>query len=192
MSRLIILSLICYVIGCNHKENEEENNSGYFPVLSFIESQVAHVDTSLYAIIKIVNTGGSSDTQYLRRENFKKVAHHFLNIPDITKGKLADKYVELKMYDESLAQVILNYSPKNADAEIQRQEVLIKPNPIRDVVTTIYIDQFQKFKDNTVLKKMLWSVNKRFKVVSIIQTGNQPEKVTTEEVIWNDFLSDEQ
>jgi hypothetical protein len=192
MSRLILLSIFCYVIGCNNKKNEDENNSGYFPVLSFIESQVAHVDTSLYAIIKVVKTGESSDTQYLKRENFKKVAHHFLNIPDITKGKLADKYVELKMYDESLAQVILNYTPKNADAEIQRQEVLIKPNPMRDVVTTIYIDQLQKFKDSTVLKKMLWRVNKRFKVVSIIQKENQPEKIITEEVIWNDFLSDEQ
>jgi hypothetical protein len=39
---------------------------------------------------------------------------------------------------------------------------------------------------------MLWRVNKRFKVVSIIQKENQTEKVITEEVIWNDFLSDEQ
>jgi hypothetical protein len=192
MSRLLVLCLFCYLIGCNNKKNEEESKSGYFPVLSFIESQVAHVDTSLYAIIKIVTTAESSDTQYLRRENFKQVSDHFLNIPDITKGKLADKYVELKMYDESLAQVILNYTPKDDDLEIQRQEVLIKPNPVRDVVTTIYIDQLQNFKDSTVLKKMLWRVNKRFKVVSIIQKENQPEKVITEEVIWNDFLSDEQ
>jgi len=35
----------------NKKTDEEKENQKFFPALSFIKSQVAHVDTSIFRII---------------------------------------------------------------------------------------------------------------------------------------------
>ena len=59
---IISLSLIC----CKNKNADE--NIVFFPALSYIKSQVAHVDTSFYTIMRIVKTDSTADTAYLKRD----------------------------------------------------------------------------------------------------------------------------
>ncbi|MFN2456936.1 MAG: hypothetical protein ABR502_01935 [Chitinophagaceae bacterium] len=192
MNKFLVLAVVTVSIySCKSKQDKQDTGSSFFPVLSFINSQIAQVDTSLYGIIRITKTGSLSDTQYIKREEFRKTAQEFLDIPDITSSKLRNEYVEQKIFDESLNKVILNYTTKDTGAEILRQEVLIQPNPMGDEVKTIFIDRVQRFNDSTVQKKMSWQVNKWFQVTTITQKGKQPEKVQTVEVIWNDISSAE-
>jgi hypothetical protein len=176
-----------FLISCKNKKNKGEENSSFFPVLSFIKSQVAHVDTSVYRIIKIVNKDSISDTIYLKREEFAEAAKDFLSIPDISSGELKDEYVETKLYDPDLEQVVLNYMPKKPDKEISRQEVMIKPGTDGDKVQSIFINRIINSKDSTVQKILFWQVDKHFKVATLTQSPNSPEKKETIEVIWNDF-----
>jgi hypothetical protein len=100
------------VLSCRNK-NEVGENKSFFPVLSFIKSQVAEIDTSVYAIFKIVTVDSLSDTVYIKREEFRQYANDFLNMPDISTKKWNDDYLETKLYDEDLKMVILNYMPKD-------------------------------------------------------------------------------
>lgn len=169
---------------CKAKQNDEEAND-FFPVVSLLKSQVAHVDTSLYQIIKIENENGRSDTTYLNRAEFKLYAKDFVTIPDITSDDLKDEYTETKMYDDALKRVVFSYVPKENEAGIQRQDITILPNDDNSKVETIYIDWLIDDDDSLVQKKMLWQMDKKFQIITSISKPGQPERLKTMQVMWN-------
>lgn len=179
-------TLILSVSACGH--SKQNNKEKFFPVLSFIQSQVAHVDTSLYSIRKIVYADSlKSDTIYIPREVFRKEAHDFLTIPDLAASQYADRYTEVKDFDETINRVLIVYTPvKPEKEEIQRQEVLIKPDPSGDRVTNIIINSIVNTRDSLIEKRMLWKVDESFQVTVIRQLAGQPETVSTYKVIWGE------
>jgi len=183
---VLIALLLSFFIACS--ENKKEPREKFFPVLSFIQSQVADIDTSLYSIRKLVYIDSlRTDTFYIHRENFRAEAKEFLSIPDISSSKYQDRYVEEKQIDEMLNRVLLIYLPlKPEREEIQRQEVLIKPDPSRDKVTNIIINSIVSTKDSSLQKRLLWNVDESFQVTITKQLQGQPEIITTIKVIWNE------
>ncbi len=191
MNKWLIAAAFLFLVSCKSKK-EEDANAAFFPVASFIKSQVAQVDTTLNRIMKIITVNGTSDTAHISREEFRKEAKDFLSLPDISSKKLKDDYTETQLYDEDLERVILNYTPKNQDTEIRRQEVMIKPDNLRgDKVESIFIDQLLEFNDSTVQKRLTWNVDHNFQVVTIVQKGNTPDKIHTLRLVWNENSSNE-
>ncbi len=191
MNKWLIAASFLYFVSCKSKK-EEDANAAFFPVASFIKSQVAQVDTTLNRIMKIITVKGTSDTAYISRAEFRKEAKDFLSLPDISSKKLKDDYTETQLYDEDLERVILNYTPKNQDTEIRRQEVMIKPDNLRgDKVESIFIDQLLEFNDSAVQKRLTWNVDHNFQVVTIVQKGNTPDKIHTLRLVWNENSSNE-
>jgi len=184
-----IVSILVMLSCKNKKTDEEKENQKFFPVLSFIKSQVAHVDTSVFRIIKIVQKDSTSDTTYLKREEFREAAKDFLTIPDITSDELKDEYTETKLFVPDLKQVALNYMPKEPDKEISRQEVMIKPDANGDKVQSIFINRTTGSKNGSIQKILFWEVDKQFKIVTLIQSSGKPEKKETVKVIWSNFSS---
>lgn len=179
------------IAGCNHKNKEEENNN-FFPVLSFLKSQVKDIDTSVYPLMKIVTVDSVSDTSYIKREQFRAYANDFLSIPDISSKDLKDEYTETKLYDETLGRAVFTYLPKKPEAPIRREEVMIEPdNQTGGKVKSIFISRLINNKDSTVEKKMYWQVDKRFQIATIVQKPNEAEKVQVLQIIWNDFSKNE-
>jgi hypothetical protein len=189
LSLLISVFLALFLlISCKQKKKEKPPNERFFPVLSFIKSQVAQVDTSLFSIRKVIYVDSAkTDTTYYPREKFKDLATDFLNIPDLADPKYAERFKEEKQFDETLNRVILTYLPVTDEKEeIQRQEVLIHPDPSGDKITSIIIDYFINNKDSSVQKKMLWQVDQSFQVTTTRQLAGQPETNSTYKVIWNE------
>jgi hypothetical protein len=184
----LLIPVFLVFAGCNRNDKKTGQPEPGFPVISYIQSQVAHVDTSLYSILKIIYRDSlHADTTYLRREDFKEAAKDFLQLTDITQKKYKDRYKEEKLYDETMNRVILRYSPINPEKEdIQKQEILIAPDPSGDKVTSIFIDQVINNRDSSVQKLLLWRVNKSFTVTVILQKTGQPELTTVTKVAWND------
>ena len=79
MKKWTFIPLLALIFtACQSEKTEEGQEKTFFPVLSYLNSQVAHVDTSLYCIVKITTVGDKSDTVYLKREEFRKAAADFL------------------------------------------------------------------------------------------------------------------
>lgn len=182
----IITCLLILVVSCKQKQTEQKED--FFPVLSFLKSQVADIDTSLYSIRKYVIIDSlDTDTIYVPREKFREIATDFLTIPDLSEPKYKDRYQEEKMFDETLNSVLLTYTPLDPDKEqVQRQEVLIKPDPSGDKITNIIINLSVDTKDSSIHKRMLWKVDQGFQVITTRQLAGQPETITTEKVIWGE------
>ena len=184
----ILLIGALFVASCNDKK-ENKNEKNFFPVLSFIKSQVAHVDTSVFRIIKIVKRDSIADTSYLKREEFREAAKDFLTMPDISSEELRDEYTETELFVEDLDQVALNYMPKEPNKEITRQEVMIKAGPDGDKVQSIFINRVINNKSGSIQKILFWEVDKQFRVITLTQLPDSPETKETVEVKWNDFSS---
>jgi hypothetical protein len=184
-------SVLLLLIACKQKkdkDNSEDQKESFFPVLSFIKSQVAHVDTSLYPIQKIIFKDSiHSDTIFVPREEFRNLAKDFLDIPDLSEKKYKNRYSEDKLFDETLNRVIISYKPKNPDKEeLQKQEILIAPGTTGDKVNSFIIDRVISNKDSFFQKTMLWQVDKSFQVTTTAQKPGQPETTTIMKVTWNE------
>lgn len=183
-SFIATLFVVLFNFSCKEKDDREK----FFPVLSFIQSQVADIDTSLYAIRKLVYVDSlRTDTFFIHRENFREEAKDFLSIPDISTSKYRDKYTEEKIFDETLNRVLITYTPLLPEKEeIQRQEVLIKPDPAGDKVTNIIINTVVNTKDSAVQKRLLWRMGESFQVTIIKQVAGQAETTSTSKLIWDE------
>jgi len=184
----IAISLfLLIIVSCKHKSNDKEEDR-FFPVLPIIKSQVAEIDTSLYTIKKVTYVDSTrSDTMFYRREQFRELAADFLSLPDISSPEYKGRYKEDKQFDESLNRAIFSYRPVNPENElIQRQELLIRPGPPADEITSIIIDYIKSNRDSSVQKNMLWQVNKSFQVTTIRQLPGEQETTTTYKVIWSE------
>jgi len=186
---LLAIIFCLSMVACKQKKKKEPSEQ-FFPALPYIKSQIKHVDTSIYSIMKIVPVDSvRNDTTYIRREDFEAAAADFLALPDISTSKYEDRYREEKQYDESIDRVLLYYTPEKADKEeIQREDVMIKPDPVNgnDKVTSIIINSVVNKNDTTIEKKMLWNVDKSFQVTTIKQFKDSPETVSTYRVVWNE------
>lgn len=179
--------LLLLTLSCKQKPKEEEKK--FISVSSLIEKQVAHIDTSLYAITRVVYSDSlHSDTTYIRREDFRSVAKEFLDIPDLSEKKVAKQYMEETRYDELLNRVIITYKPINSDdGEIKKQEIQVTPDlATGDKVNNIIINRVINNRDGFLQKDMLWQIDKSFQVVTTTRQPGQPEKITTTKVTWNE------
>jgi hypothetical protein len=178
------------LLACNSSDKEEQSKKKFISVLSLIESQVKHVDTSLYSIMKVVYTDTfQADTTYIPREEFRKIANDFLTIPDLWNPKVAKKYrEEPARYDDMMGRVILTYVPIDPDKEeIKKQELLITPSPVLgDKVSNIMINREISNRDSFIRKDMLWLMDRSFQVTTTSQKVGKPEIITVTRVIWNE------
>src|SRR5436190_12888474 len=183
---LSLVLLLC--ISCKQKKKGKQANEQFLPVLSFIKSQVAQVDTSLNAIRKVVYVDSTrSDTFYYKSEQFREIASDFLRLPDIASPDYDGRYKEESQFDETLNSVILTYLPVEPEKEtIQRMQVMIPPDNQVGKISSISIDYTVNSRDSSVLKRMLWQVDKSFQITTIRQLPGQPETTSTYKVIWNE------
>lgn len=182
--------LIIFVIAFSScKEKKKTPEKKYVSVLSLIKDQVAHVDTSLYAIVKVISTDSlHNDTFYIRREDFAAEASEFLEIPDLSDKKVAKRFKEETLYDESINRVVITYTPEKPDAEeIQKQELLVTPDPVNgDKVNSIIINRSISNRDSSIQKNMLWQMNKSFQIATTRRLPGQAETIITTRVTWNE------
>ena len=185
-----ILFVVSYLPACkNQPENKDDKH--YISVRSIIEKQVAHIDTSLYSIVKITDYDSlHSDTSYIPREEFRNAAKDFLEIPDLSDTKIANRYKEENRYDSLIRKVIITYSPLNPkEEEIQKQELLVSPDIMVDSsnkVTNIIVDRVKKTRDGFWGQQMLWITDKSFLITTTTQKPGETERIVTTRVIWND------
>jgi len=184
MNRLIpyIILLISFS-ACKGKKKDKA--SPYFSVVSYLQGQAKHIDTSLHHFVKIETIDGTSDTISISKEEFRKYAQEFLTIPDISSEGKKDNYQEGNSYDDLLNNILLTYTTNDPDEEVRRQTIMLEPDDQGNTkIKTIVINTMQTGKDSSVEKDLTWHVDKRFQVVSKIQKGNQPEKIKILVVKW--------
>ncbi len=186
MNKITALLIIFFIAGC--KEKKPDKHIDVFPALSFIKGQIRQVDSSLYRIVVIKTENNKSDTSYAKREEFGMLAKDFTDLPDIGSDKLKNDYEETQFYDETLQSVILTYIANEKDNEVQRQDVIIDQANAAGLndVETIIVHTIENKRKTTISKNLVWYANKKFTVITKTNKGDEAEKISKLEVIWND------
>jgi hypothetical protein len=185
---------LLFIAACKSPEKKDENqNLKVTPVLSFIQGQVAQIDTSLFAIKRIeILDSLHSDTIDISRNEFRAQAKDFLDIQDISLEQYKGQYEESQTYDQDLKLISLLTLPKSpSSSDIQKQEVIITPDTQGGKIKTIYIDRERSNKDSSVIKKMTWQVDEYFQVLTLKQLPGKPETTHILKVTWKDYTKPE-
>src|ERR1700741_1812958 len=116
MKKILFLAFTTLVLflsdACKQKKKEKPAEDRFFPVLSFVKSQVAHIDTSLYSIRRLVYVDSTrTDTQFVKREQFRELASDFLGLPDLSDSKFEDRYIEKRSFATTFNRRKLILSP---------------------------------------------------------------------------------
>lgn len=179
---------ILFLVACSDKTKEPPKN--YISALSLIKNQVAHVDSSLYSIMKTITYDSAhTDTSYIPREEFEIAAAEFLDIPDLSNQKVARRFKEEEArYDDVMNRVIITYVPVDPEEEeIKKQEIMVSPNiATGDQIKNIIINKVISNRDSFMEKKLLWQMDKSFQVVIIKQKPGMPSTIATTKVSWNE------
>jgi hypothetical protein len=187
---LALLFLAPFImLACKAKNKEEEKR--YVSVISLIKKQAAHIDTSLYAITKVVTMDSlHSDTTYIPREEFIAAAKDFTDIPDLSDPKVAKRFKEENRYDSLIKKVIITYTPIDPTNEIiTKQELLVSTELTREgdnKVTHIIIEKGRTDRNGSFTQSLLWRMDKSFLITTTTQKPGEPEKTTITKVAWND------
>lgn len=191
MKRIFIwttLVLSAAFLSC--QEKKQETGKGFISVVSLIRDEVAHVDTSLFSIVKTITYDSlHTDSFFVSREDFSQEARDFLEIPDLADPKVAKRYKDVSpMYDQSLGRVIFKYEPVDPQKEeVKSQEFLATPVPGKDAkINNVIVVREISNRDSFLQKKMLWQINRSFQVVTTSQKPGKPEQITVTKVTWNE------
>lgn len=184
MNRFLpVLLLMAVLLCCKSKKKDEKKD--FFSIIPVLQGQVKAMDSSLQRIIAIRTENNRSDTIDVHRDEFRTYARDFLSLPDITKGDRKDSFDESVMFDEPTRSILLNYTTTDPDEEIRRETVVLEADENSNgEVKTIIVDWFKEYDDSTVIRNMVWQMDKEFKVITKTTPVNQEEKVRILHVKW--------
>jgi hypothetical protein len=185
MNRNAIWVLLLLIVpACKNKEKKDEKKN-YFTVLPFLQAQLARLDTSKYSFTVIETGAHGSDTFTIPASRVREYAKDFLSLPDIASESMKDDFTESVIFDEPSKSILLNYTPNDPEQEIRRETIVLNADEKGEgEVQTIIIDWFQENKDATIIKNMLWEVDKKFQVITKTSDGVKPEEIRTLSVRW--------
>ncbi len=169
------------------KKVEGQNETGkqeIFPVSAFVAGQLHVVDSLQLPVVKYTTTNNSTDTALISTLEMITLAKEFTE-PDITDPQLKKFYRESSFADQSVPSVTFTYSTPNPDLEIQRVDVIIQPDPVRnDKVSSIYIEKKTRSQDTLIDKKLYFKANRNFQIITQAQAGGQVS-VSQLKVVWD-------
>ena len=178
-----LLVIFFFFTAC--KEKKDSSKESAISAISIIKGQVNHLDTSLYQIMKFETYDGKTDTSYLKREEVSNIAVDFLSLPDISQNDYTDNYIEDRLIDAGQNTLSITATAKTDKQEIQKQIIIVLLDDLATgKVQSIYIDRSVQVNDSTIQQKLFWQIDKYFRVGSIIQKGNMPEKTHMLKVTW--------
>lgn len=191
IKHILFLSLFTAAFaGCKPKKKAAVDESKIFPVVPFIREEVADVDTSLYTILDLtIIDSVRTDTVLRNRNEFRRLAKEFLELPDLTEEKYTQRFRQDVIYDTTIGKVIVVCLPVDPKNEVmQRQELILTPNleGKDSKIDNIIIDYIENSKDSSIQKKMLWNAHRNFIITTIKQLPGKDEEITTRKVIWNE------
>ena len=183
-----------FLMGCDETENQSiptktpdstQKVKAYFPVQDYIKSEIRQVDSLPVGIMKYTIQNGSVDSGYIKPEEFRQLAQHFLS-PLLEKESFENEFSENSFFDNTTQYSSFLYSALNKNSEVQRVDVLAKPEDVvYNKVKSIYIEKRFENTDSLVIQKLYWKAGQNFQINTEVRTSG-PEVISKQvKVVWN-------
>ena len=188
--RKYMLSLFCIaaVFIISSCKNSKKEPKDYIDVSSYLKGQLRYIDTVPFAFLKVVQQDSVyTDSQFITKEQVKQIAGQFL-IEELEKKNFEKNFKETSFADATIHTVTITYEAIDESCPISRVDVYV--NPEKEQISQLYLVRYKENSDSAVSQQMLWKHNKSFTLITSVTKKNEPEKITTEKVIWDEREDD--
>ena len=176
--------LFFIVLSCGSKKEDnvfEQADKSFYPVKSYVQTELAALDSLPVAVFKFTTVNGKTDTTIIEKDLLRKLAEE-LTSPDITIPPLKEKYKETVFMDETVNSVTLSYSSNTDDDVIRKVDVFVHPET--EKVKYIYLEKIESRGDSSIVRKMIWTTGKYMQVTSVVQVKDLPAYGLQEKYVW--------
>ncbi len=185
-----MLSLLCVavVVTFSSCKNTKKEPKDYIDVSSYLKGQLKYIDTVPFAFLKVVQQDTVyTDSQFITKEQVTKIAGEFL-VEDLEKKNFEKNFKETSFADATIHTVTITYDAVNTSCPVSRVDVYV--NPEKEQISQLYLVRHEENRDSVISQQLLWKHNKSFTLITSVTKKNEPEKTTTERVIWDEREDD--
>ncbi len=205
----LVLAAALLMAGCGEKKPAENSTAGdsaaaphaemhpandslaadtshqqYFPVVNFIKGEIVSVD-SLPVGIKKYTGNNKSKFVYIKSDEFHRLASEFTppGLQDST--FFTENYKENTFFDPASGAGTFMYTAKNNSLPVQRIDVITMPGDAYDKVKSIYIQKNYSSGDTVFIRKLSWTPQQRFQIITVMTKGSGTPKTEITNVVWD-------
>lgn len=181
-------------IGCNNagtqpvttKDADSTNKEkSYFPVLDYIKSEIRLVDSLPVGIMKYITQNGTTDSGYIKTDEFHQLADEFL-APVLNKETFENKFSESSFFDNTTKYSSFLYTADDKSLLVQRVDVLARPEDVvYNKVKSVYMEKTFQRSDSSFVQKLYWKAGQNFQINTEITTARPAVINTQVKVVWN-------
>ena len=185
-----MLGLFCVasfftISSCRNAKKEPKD---YIDVSSYLKGQLRYIDTVPFAFLKVTQKDSVlTDSQFITKEQVKQIADQFL-IEELEKKNFEKNFKETSFADATIHTITITYEAINTSCPVSRVDVYV--NPEKEQISQLYLVRYKENSDSVISQQMLWKHNKSFTLITSVTKKNEPEKITTERVIWDEREDD--
>lgn len=156
----------------------------FFPVTSFLQTQLIAIDSLPVTIMYVVTENSKSDTSWIKKNQRDSILKTFL-VEEIKQDNLTDFFKESTFKDETINAITLTYDAfgKIPDSiHIRHWDVYIDPD--KGKVKKIYIEK--EFLKEGIQQHLIWQSDQFAKIITLKATEkNKLTVVKEEKIVWD-------
>lgn len=197
ISLIVFAATVLSVTSCNSNNQDESaeltNNQAadsstanqvFFPVYSYLKSEIAYVDSLPVGILKYHTAGRKTDSTYIKAEEFHRLADEFLS-PELDESSFKKNFVESSFFDRSTNKSTFFYKARDTGLAVQRVDVVTTKGDVYDEVTSLYMETKRKEGERILNKRLFWKPKRNFQIININADASPKEKVDVIKVVWD-------
>jgi hypothetical protein len=189
MIRFLIVTLaVASVFVFNSCKSQKKEPKDYIDVSSYLKGQLKYIDTVPFAFLKVIQQDSIyTDSQFISKEQVKALVQPFL-VKELEKKNFEDNFNETSFADASIETVTITYEAENEKLPVSRVDIYV--NPEKEMISQLYLVRHESKGDSVVTQQLLWKHNKSFVLITSTTKKDQPEKIVTEKIIWDEREGD--
>jgi hypothetical protein len=186
MIRFITAAItVIAVLTFNSCKNQQKEPRDYIDVSSYLKGQLKYIDSVPFAFVKVTVEQDSifTDSQFISKEQVKAIVQPFL-VEALEKNNFEKNFKETSFADATIETITITYEAENDELPISRVDIYV--NPEKERISQLFLVRHESKGDSLLTQQLLWKHNKSFVLITARTKKNEPEKIITEKVIWDD------
>lgn len=185
MNRLLIIAVsLAALLLLSHCKSKPKEPKDYIDVSSYLKGQLKYIDTVPFAFLKVLQQDSVyTDSQFITKEQVKAILQPFL-VKEIEKKNFEENFKEVSFADATIETLTINYEAIDDETPVTRVDIYV--NPEKETISQLYLVRHEEKGDSSIVQQLLWKHNKSLVLITSTAKKNQPEKIITEKVIWDE------